>query len=61
MTVFTQAGKGIAVVTIDGGATMSPQTRDKVVRFLRRQANFLKTHGDRFSKRYRARYMEKLK
>lgn len=59
MTKAMQAAwKSVAVVTIDGGASMSPKTRQRVVQFLRRQANFLKTNGDTFSRRYRARYLE---
>ena len=60
MTSYTQkAGKGIAVVTVAGAASWSPKTKQKVIAFLRRQANFLKGNSHRLAKRYRARYVER--
>lgn len=58
MTSYTTAIKGIAVVTLVGSATMTPKTRQKVIAFLRRQANFLKTNHARIANHYRARYVE---
>ncbi len=49
--------RSAAIVTIHRASTMTPQGRQAVVRWLRKQANYLKRHGTEYAPRFTARYL----
>jgi hypothetical protein len=48
----------LATLNIHNAADLSPETRDKLATWLRRQANALVKEGQNYSPRFRARYEE---
>lgn len=48
-----------AIVTIVRASELTGSERKKVAKFLRSQADFLELQGDKMSRRYRARYMQR--
>lgn len=49
--------KSAAILTIKGADRMTKKGRAQIAAWLRRNADFLVKHGDKYSKGFRARYL----
>ena len=48
-----------AIITIRAADQMTPEGRNDIATWMRKQADFLCEHGDEYSKEFRARYLYK--